>query len=183
VALALAVVAAALTTSAFLLYIRGVVTMKMSNVHERMIAAPAACVGALLDTLASADDRFWPHENWPGVKFDLPLQVGPPGDTAPVPTRCRPILRVGTSDLRLLIARGPSLSQGSRGPRVRIRLPPAASLFSAVNPETVAEKSRPAPQPQYRRGGICGHAQHLPAIEASADADEHPGGIQCLSSS
>ncbi len=31
-------------------YIRGVVTMKMSNVHERMIAAPAARVGALLDT-------------------------------------------------------------------------------------------------------------------------------------
>ena len=53
--------------------------MKMSNVHERMIAAPAACVGALLDTLASADDRFWPHENWPGVKFDLPLQVGAAG--------------------------------------------------------------------------------------------------------
>ena len=44
--------------SAFVLYIRGVVTMKMSNVHERMIAAPAARIGALLDTLASADDRF-----------------------------------------------------------------------------------------------------------------------------
>jgi hypothetical protein len=28
--------------------------MKMSNVHDRMIAAPAARVGALLDTLASA---------------------------------------------------------------------------------------------------------------------------------
>jgi hypothetical protein len=37
--------------------------MKMSNVHERTIAAPAALVGALLDTLASADDKFWPHEN------------------------------------------------------------------------------------------------------------------------
>ena len=49
--------------------------MKMSNVHERTIAAPAVRVGALLDTLASADDKFWPHENWPPVKFDLPLQV------------------------------------------------------------------------------------------------------------
>jgi hypothetical protein len=73
------VVAAALTTSAFVLYIRGVATVKMSNVHERMIAAPAARVGALLDTLASADDRFWPQENWPGVKFDRPLQVGATG--------------------------------------------------------------------------------------------------------
>ena len=62
-----------------MLYIRGVVTVKMSNVHERMIAAPAARVGALLDTLASADDRFWPHENWPGMKFDRPLQVGATG--------------------------------------------------------------------------------------------------------
>ena len=53
--------------------------MEMSNVHERMIAASAARVGALLDTLASPDDKFWPHENWPRVKFDLPLQVGATG--------------------------------------------------------------------------------------------------------
>ena len=53
--------------------------MNMSNVHERTIAAPAERVGALLDTLASADDKFWPHENWPGVKFNLPLQVGVTG--------------------------------------------------------------------------------------------------------
>jgi hypothetical protein len=51
-------------------------TIKMRNVHERTIAAPASRVGALLDTLASVDDRFWPHENWPRVKFDLPLRVG-----------------------------------------------------------------------------------------------------------
>jgi hypothetical protein len=53
--------------------------MKVSNVHERTIAAPAALVGALLDTLASADDKFWPHENWPGVKFNLPRPVGATG--------------------------------------------------------------------------------------------------------
>ena len=50
--------------------------MKLSNVHERTIAAPAARVGALLDTLSSDDDKFWPRENWPPVKFNLPLQVG-----------------------------------------------------------------------------------------------------------
>jgi hypothetical protein len=48
-------------------------------VHGGTIAAPAALVGALLDTLASADDKFWPHENWPAVKFNLPLQVGATG--------------------------------------------------------------------------------------------------------
>ena len=53
--------------------------MKTRNVHERTIAAPAARVGALLDTLSSADDKFWPHENWPGVKFNLPLQLGATG--------------------------------------------------------------------------------------------------------
>jgi hypothetical protein len=57
----------------------GIGTMKMSNVRERKIAAPAARVGALLDTLSSPDDKFWPHENWPGVKFNLPLQVGASG--------------------------------------------------------------------------------------------------------
>ena len=51
----------------------------MRNVHERTIAASAARVGALLDTLSSANDKFWPHENWPGVKFNLPLQFGATG--------------------------------------------------------------------------------------------------------
>jgi hypothetical protein len=51
--------------------------MKMSNVHERTIVTPVPIIGSLLDTLASADDKFWPHT--PGqflVKFNLPLQVG-----------------------------------------------------------------------------------------------------------
>jgi hypothetical protein len=30
----------------------------MSNVHARTMAAPAACVGALLDTLSSTDDKI-----------------------------------------------------------------------------------------------------------------------------
>jgi hypothetical protein len=53
--------------------------MKISNVHERRIAAPTSRVGALLDTLSSTDDKFWPHENWPAVKFNLPLQFGATG--------------------------------------------------------------------------------------------------------
>jgi len=44
--------------------------MRMSNGHERRIAAPTARVGTLLDTLASSHDRFWPHENWPAIRFD-----------------------------------------------------------------------------------------------------------------
>ena|SRR5450755_3571779 len=72
-------VATALTVEALRAFHSGVGVMKMSNVHERKIAAPAARVGALLDTLSSVDDKFWPHENWPRVRFDLPLQVGASG--------------------------------------------------------------------------------------------------------
>ena len=77
----------------------GIGAMKMSDVHERKIAAPAARVSALLDTLASADDKFWPHENWPGVKFNLPLQVGATGGHGTGPYAV--MLRVDTSDLSL----------------------------------------------------------------------------------
>jgi len=74
-----AAAAASFAICGAVLSISGVTIMEMSNIHERTIAAPAARVGALLDTLASADDRFWPHENWPQVKFDRPLQVGATG--------------------------------------------------------------------------------------------------------
>ena len=63
----------------FRAFYSGVGAVRISNVHERTIAAPAARVGALLDTLSSADDKFWPHENWPSVKFNLPLQIGATG--------------------------------------------------------------------------------------------------------
>jgi hypothetical protein len=57
----------------------------MCNVHERRIAVPATRVGALLDTMASNDDRFWPHENWSAIKFDRPLQVGATGGHGTAP--------------------------------------------------------------------------------------------------
>jgi hypothetical protein len=59
--------------------LEGRTNMRVHNVHERRIAATPAQVGALLDTLGSSDDRFWPHENWPAIKFDRALQVGAVG--------------------------------------------------------------------------------------------------------
>ena len=50
--------------------------MKILNVHQRVIDVPAREVGCLLDTLASADDRMWPHERWPALTASAPLQVG-----------------------------------------------------------------------------------------------------------
>lgn len=49
------------------------------NVHERWLAAPAAMVGALLDSLAGPEDRLWPSQQWPAMWFDRPLGVGATG--------------------------------------------------------------------------------------------------------
>lgn len=54
------------------------------NVHARRIAVPAHRVGEVLDTLASRDDRLWPREHWPRMRFDRPLGVGAVGGHGPV---------------------------------------------------------------------------------------------------
>jgi len=54
------------------------------NEHRRPLAAPVAEVRALIDGPASVDDRLWPHEHWPAIRFDRPLQVGARGGHAPV---------------------------------------------------------------------------------------------------
>ena len=50
--------------------------------HERVIDAPAAAVGEVLDSLSSPDDRLWPRESWPPMRFDAPLGVGARGGHA-----------------------------------------------------------------------------------------------------
>ena len=51
----------------------------MRNVHERHIEAPAAAVGAVLETLASDADRLWPRHLWPAMQLDRGLAVGSSG--------------------------------------------------------------------------------------------------------
>jgi hypothetical protein len=58
--------------------------MKVYNVHQRLIDAPAAGVGALLDGLASPDDRLWPHDRWPRMQLDGPLAPGAAGGHGPI---------------------------------------------------------------------------------------------------
>ncbi len=58
--------------------------MKVTNVHFRNFRAPAAEVGALIDTLASANDLLWPREAWPAMAFDRPLGVEADGGHGPV---------------------------------------------------------------------------------------------------
>ena len=58
--------------------------MSVRNVHERLLLAPAAQVGALLDTLATPGDALWPHQHWPAMRFDRPLAVGATGGHGPI---------------------------------------------------------------------------------------------------
>ncbi len=41
-------------------------------------------VGRMIDTLGSAGDAVWPHEKWPPMKLDRPLQVGAVGGHGPI---------------------------------------------------------------------------------------------------
>ncbi|GAA2879248.1 hypothetical protein Acy02nite_77630 [Actinoplanes cyaneus] len=51
----------------------------MENVHERLIAAPAAVVGQLLDGLGRPGDRLWPSPAWMPMRLDRPLGPGATG--------------------------------------------------------------------------------------------------------
>lgn len=56
----------------------------IENVHERRLAASPEIVGALLDSLASEDDRLWPHRRWPRMRLDHGLALGSRGGHGPV---------------------------------------------------------------------------------------------------
>ena len=56
----------------------------LPNVHERELHADAGRVGALLDGLAGPEDRLWPHDRWPRMRFDRPLAVGAKGGHGPI---------------------------------------------------------------------------------------------------
>lgn len=58
--------------------------MRVRNIHERVITASSEQLGTLLDTLASGDDRLWPRERWPAMRFDRPLGVGAVGGHGPI---------------------------------------------------------------------------------------------------
>ena len=52
------------------------------NLHHRALAAPPEEAGRLIDSLASDDDRLWPRDSWPAMRFDRPLGVGARGGHA-----------------------------------------------------------------------------------------------------
>jgi hypothetical protein len=56
----------------------------MRNVHERVVAASADRVGALLDALGGPGDRLWPAPEWPPMRLDRPLAIGARGGHASI---------------------------------------------------------------------------------------------------
>lgn len=58
--------------------------MRVLNEHSRQIEASPEAVGALIDALASKDDRLWPHERWPRMDLDGPLAEGAKGGHGPI---------------------------------------------------------------------------------------------------
>lgn len=54
------------------------------NVHERALAADQETVWQLVASLSSAEDRLWPKQRWPAMRFDGPLGVGARGGHGPV---------------------------------------------------------------------------------------------------
>ncbi len=59
--------------------------MRVDNVHSRVFTSDSLeQVGALIDGLAGDDDRLWPRQNWPAMRFDRPLAVGASGGHGPI---------------------------------------------------------------------------------------------------
>jgi hypothetical protein len=57
---------------------------RVRNVHERVLRHRAAEAGALLDSLASVDDRLWPSWLRPAQRLDGPLAPGARGGQGPI---------------------------------------------------------------------------------------------------
>ena len=58
--------------------------MNVLNVHARRYRATVEAAGTLIDSLASPNDRLWPTEHWPAMRFRDGLKVGSSGGHGPI---------------------------------------------------------------------------------------------------
>jgi hypothetical protein len=58
--------------------------MAVYNLHTRRLPVPREHAGALIDTLAGTNDRLWPHDAWPAMRFDRALGIGAVGGHGPI---------------------------------------------------------------------------------------------------
>ena len=58
--------------------------MKVINIHKRIIDHPKGKVSELLGTLSTKNDKIWPYEKWPAIKFSEGLVEGSKGGHGPI---------------------------------------------------------------------------------------------------
>lgn len=58
--------------------------MKVINQHKRIINQPVSIIGAMLTTLATANDLMIATNKWPAMKLDKGLQIGSKGGHGPI---------------------------------------------------------------------------------------------------
>jgi len=58
--------------------------MKILNIHKRIISQPKKKIVELLKTLSSENDKIWPNEKWPKMKFESGIRVGAKGGHGPI---------------------------------------------------------------------------------------------------
>jgi len=60
------------------------VAHKVQNIHIRKIKVPIKKVIELFSTLSTNDDKIWPTEHWPPMRFKTGLKVGAIGGHGPI---------------------------------------------------------------------------------------------------
>ncbi|TPN86296.1 hypothetical protein [Aquimarina algicola] len=58
--------------------------MKVINIHKRVLNQPRSRITELLETLATDDDKIWPKEKWPTMKFQDGIKIGSKGGHGPI---------------------------------------------------------------------------------------------------
>ena len=58
--------------------------MKVINIHKRKINQSKETIYKLFETLSTKDDKIWPYEKWPAMRFKDGLKVGSHGGHGPI---------------------------------------------------------------------------------------------------
>jgi hypothetical protein len=58
--------------------------MKVLNIHKRTLNQSKSKVVEILKTLSTENDRIWPKEKWPEMKFKDGIQIGAIGGHGPI---------------------------------------------------------------------------------------------------
>ncbi len=59
-------------------------SVKVINIHKRIIPESIDKVAGLLKTLATREDKIWPYEDWPPMRFKEGLKEGASGGHGPI---------------------------------------------------------------------------------------------------